>query len=458
MNHLSKAVLLAILSFLGILQACQVAKKGKGEARLPEAIPPPGYRPVFIKQTKNLSALGNQPAQVRINRIEVKPNLVRLYVNISDTLNTLYTDAAAQRKLWCLLTDSLGGKKEEIKEYKLLEWKEEERRPMAIALVMDHSGSMGDDRAKAAQKAVADFLRQSKEEDAFTLIKYDQKVITEVALTTNKQEIIAKLEPPTGLKAYGGYTALLDGTQEALRQLGSLQGYEHKAVIVFTDGKENSSTASKDSVIALARRLQIPVCAFDFGAGIQEGYLEALALPTGGSYQRVYTTPELNDVFVDIYKRIRNNYIIELKPTLYGEHHIRLKICLPQGALEAEAVYDNTPDVGTAALLNINFDTNKWDIKPASKEALDNVLRLLKSRPTLQIALHGHTDNVGDDAKNMELSQKRANAVKDYLVKQGIEAGRIVATGFGEEKPIATNDTPAGRALNRRTEFVILKK
>lgn len=224
-------------------------------------------------------------------------------------------------------------------------------------------------------------MRQSKEEDAFTLIKYDQKVITEAIFTTDKQEIIAKLEPPTGLKGYGGYTALLDGTYEALRQLGSLQGYEHKAVIVFTDGKENGSTTPKDSVIALARRLQIPVCAFDFGAGIQEGYLETLALPTGGSYQRIYTTPELNDVFLDIYKRMRNSYIIEFKPTLYGEHQVRLKICLPQGTVEAEFMYDNTPDVGAAALLNINFDTNKWGIKPTAKEALDNVLQLMKSRP-----------------------------------------------------------------------------
>ncbi len=458
MNHVSKAMLWGFLGLLGITQACQVAQKGKAEKRLPEATLPPNYRPVFIKQVKNFSALGNQTAQVRINRVEVKPNLVRLYVNISDTMSTLYADASAQRKIWCALTDSLAGKKEEIKDYKLSEWKENERRPMAIALVLDHSGSMGNDRAKIAQKAVADFLRQSKEEDAFTLLKYDQKVITEVALTTNKQEIITKLEPPTGLKGYGGYTALLDGTYEALHQLEAIQGYEHKAVLVFTDGRENGSTTPKDSVIALARRLQIPVCAFDFGAGIEEGYLEGLAQPTGGSYQHVYTTLEFNDVFLDIYKRMRNSYIIEFKPTLYGKHQVRLKICLPQGDFTAEAAYDNTPDIGAVALLNINFDTNKWAIKPTSKDALENVLVLMKSLPDLQIELRGHTDNVGDDAKNMDLSQKRATAVKEYLIKQGIQAARIQAVGFGEEKPVATNDTPSGRALNRRTEFVILKK
>ncbi len=110
----------------------------------------------------------------------------------------------------------------------------------------------------------------------------------------------------------------------------------------------------------------------------------------------------------------------------------------------------------TIALRNIFFNTASYDLLPASNAELDKLVRLLTANPTLRIELGGHTDNVGADAANMTLSDQRAKAVRDFVIAQGIDAGRITAKGYGETKPMATNDSEEGRAQNRRTEVMVL--
>jgi outer membrane protein OmpA-like peptidoglycan-associated protein len=86
---------------------------------------------------------------------------------------------------------------------------------------------------------------------------------------------------------------------------------------------------------------------------------------------------------------------------------------------------------------------------------LAKIAKQLQTDPSLKIAVEGHTDNVGGTAMNQSLSEKRANAVRDYLVSAGISGDHITASGMGEESPIATNKTAAGRQQNRRVELVI---
>lgn len=105
---------------------------------------------------------------------------------------------------------------------------------------------------------------------------------------------------------------------------------------------------------------------------------------------------------------------------------------------------------------NLEFDTNKDIIRSTSFPSLDELAALLKSKPSYGLRLAGHTDNVGDDAKNMQLSHDRAQAVKNYLVSKGASADAIIVEYYGETKPIATNDTPEGRQKNRRVEMSII--
>jgi OmpA-OmpF porin, OOP family len=112
-------------------------------------------------------------------------------------------------------------------------------------------------------------------------------------------------------------------------------------------------------------------------------------------------------------------------------------------------------DKGSVVLHNILFDTGKATLKPESAAALAPVGELLKADAALALEIQGHTDNVGQPAANLKLSQDRAAAVKAYLVQTfGIPAGRLTSSGFGDSKPIAANSAESGRAQNRRVELV----
>ena len=110
---------------------------------------------------------------------------------------------------------------------------------------------------------------------------------------------------------------------------------------------------------------------------------------------------------------------------------------------------------GSVALHNILFDTGKATLKPESAAALAPVGELLKNDAALSLEIQGHTDNVGQAAANLKLSQDRAAAVKAYLVQTfDVAAVRLTTTGFGDTKPVAPNTQEAGRAQNRRVELV----
>lgn len=109
---------------------------------------------------------------------------------------------------------------------------------------------------------------------------------------------------------------------------------------------------------------------------------------------------------------------------------------------------------GRVAVYGIRFATGKATINAESAAALAQIAALLKDDAALALRIEGHTDNVGDDTSNMDLSKRRAASVKDHLVKEhGIDAARLTTEGFGESRPVAPNDTEAGRAQNRRVEL-----
>jgi OOP family OmpA-OmpF porin len=107
----------------------------------------------------------------------------------------------------------------------------------------------------------------------------------------------------------------------------------------------------------------------------------------------------------------------------------------------------------------VNFEFAKADLLPASKTLLDEVVKILSDNPDIElIRIEGHTDNEASDGYNRKLSDKRAKSVRAYLISKGIEGKRLEAKGFGESKPIASNDTPEGREQNRRVEIHIVKR
>jgi outer membrane protein OmpA-like peptidoglycan-associated protein len=108
-------------------------------------------------------------------------------------------------------------------------------------------------------------------------------------------------------------------------------------------------------------------------------------------------------------------------------------------------------------LNNIYFDFDKYDLKPESYTELNRVYNFLSDNPDVNIEISAYTDSRGSDEYNLELSQRRAQSVVDYLITKGISADRLLAKGYGKENPVADNETEEGRALNRRVEMKVLK-
>lgn len=165
------------------------------------------------------------------------------------------------------------------------------------------------------------------------------------------------------------------------------------------------------------------------------------------------------------------NYALNVSKTDYLFHSEYFALAEPGADLTKPFVLDiglsRIPEPGTVSsqlpnnqpviLRNIFFDSGAATLRPESTPELERLKNLLLEHRSLRIRIQGHTDNIGTASDNLSLSEKRAKAVFDYLVKNGINPDRLTYAGFGESQPIDNNDTPEGRRNNRRTEFVIVR-
>ncbi len=120
---------------------------------------------------------------------------------------------------------------------------------------------------------------------------------------------------------------------------------------------------------------------------------------------------------------------------------------------KAPAAYSNNNWV----LVGVNFDFNSSKLTPESYPILFHALQVLLQNPDMEVEIQGHTDNIGSEKYNLKVSKDRAEKVKGYLVAKGVDASRLKVVGYGETMPMADNKTAAGRAINRRIEFKVMK-
>ena len=194
-------------------------------------------------------------------------------------------------------------------------------------------------------------------------------------------------------------------------------------------------------------------------------WVGALQIAADGKiYYPIYGTPYLgvihepNKLGMDC--RVENNYVfLENKNSQLGLPGFDQSY-FTQDQTKSVKYFDQTKvEIGKKLILNnINFDYAKYNLKAISFVELDQVVKILKTNPKLSIELLGHTDNIGNKSFNIELSKNRTESVKQYLVSKGIVPEKIAYEGFGSSRPIANNTSEAGRAKNRRVEFVFIEE
>jgi len=161
--------------------------------------------------------------------------------------------------------------------------------------------------------------------------------------------------------------------------------------------------------------------------------------------QRVLNIPNINEVFKSF--SIRSG----LGTSATEAKSIIKNIRIAKGAVP---LYDKFLTDGKFVTTGIKFDVNKATIKPESMGTINYVVKMMTDHPELKFAVEGHTDSDGDDALNQKLSEARAKSVMEKMTELGISAERLTSKGHGETIPMAGNDTPEGKAQNRRVEFV----
>jgi len=163
-----------------------------------------------------------------------------------------------------------------------------------------------------------------------------------------------------------------------------------------------------------------------------------LRLPQGNTYF----------IFADVYEqRIKFPNALLLK-NYGGDIELEMDLQVTMDTLYKEIII----------LPDIHFEFDKAVIKPESFPVLDSIAQWLLSRPSMVVEIAGHTDSIGSATYNLSLSQRRAEAVREYLIEKGVSPERIYARGYGETQPISSNSTEEGRAKNRRVEIRIIKK
>ncbi|MCX7605839.1 MAG: OmpA family protein [Bacteroidia bacterium] len=192
------------------------------------------------------------------------------------------------------------------------------------------------------------------------------------------------------------------------------------------------------------KQTQLPVAAF----------IVLVEVQSRDTIRSLHCNPKTGDFLVSLPLGQRYALFAKAEGYLFYSGHFDL--------METDTAYTLTVQLerlqkgSRLTLRNVFFEFDRAELRPESAMELDEVVRLLKANPSWQIEIQGHTDSIGSPSYNQSLSQRRAEAVRSYLIQKGISSSRMIARGYGANRPLASNNTEEGRALNRRTEILFI--
>jgi OOP family OmpA-OmpF porin len=260
-----------------------------------------------------------------------------------------------------------------------------------------------------------------------------------------------------GKATYGGFTPIGPAISVGADDKGSLSGTT--AVILVSDGKQNVGMDAAKAAQEMKNRYGDNVCFYTVlvgddsaGKALMDEIARIGQCGFATTADAIYSSEGMagfvNSAFCG------------------GQPPAPAPVVAVIGDSDGDGILDNLdkcPNTPKGATVNqygcwayqgdILFDFDKYDIKPAAYPILDEALVVYQKNPGIRVEVQGFTDSIGTEEYNLALSERRADAVRNYLVERGVNPDKISSKGYGESNPVASNDTKEGRALNRRVEF-----
>jgi VWFA-related protein len=494
-----------IFATLVLLSACGSSRTRKFALNAESAFDTAKNKPLYITGKKPIGQVTDPDGLVLdVWKVESEdyPKEVRVFARVLDSSGNFisgmadpyYKGEGTYKRYWTGITQYLGGDTVEVKEYVVREYGDLDSLTYALALTLDHGGSMAG-AIEYLLDAARMFVKMKYPNDRIAIAKFDKKITVERKLTADLRELDSALQN-RDLKGYGLYTALYDAMKESITLLKSTNKDTPRALVLFTDGEDNASKTTDAELYAYARANNVRIFPVGFGY-VNDSTLKALAQYTGGKYYHVRSKSEFGAVFKDIYESLRNFYKITYLPTPHiGKTEIEITINtrgadssdvsdskLVNGSRKNDDNDERTnknikkpnekkakgridkplftmlDSVNTVfSTTKIYFDYKKAEVRPESAPMLDAIAGALLNAPRIKIEVCGHTDNIGGEEFNQRLSELRASAVVQALVERGVKAEHLRSKGLGLSQPVANNDTEDDRQKNRRTEFAIIAR
>ncbi|MBN9400398.1 MAG: OmpA family protein ['Candidatus Kapabacteria' thiocyanatum] len=471
MRRRTHLLLLTLASCALMLDGCRSVHRIEGDFDLRED----GERVTELRftQTRHIDSVDIRKLMVDVWKIEhyAYPDSIRLFVRVLDSTGNVVTHMAqpyakpGAPNYFPRLDEHLGSRRKRkdvnIAPYKVREFGEQDSIPTSISLALDYSGSM-----KGVKDAIDEgtqlFIGMKRNCDRIAVTGFSREVTTVFPLSSDTTMMLREFRE-YAKRAQGLYTSANDGIMKALNHLDAVPVEQPKVCVVFADGDENQSMVKLPDIFEYAVKHNISIYCVGFGYA-QDEELQSLALYTGGKYYRAYTKKDLVSIFLDIYRSLRNYYLVTYVPPRYdGLHTVDVTVDVPgRDTLVARGQYDKTPlnpisptDEFSRPIL---FAFRSSTIDSSSMYIVDEIADAMHRFERVIIEIQGHTDNVGTEDFNQKLSDARADAVRQALIEREIEPSRLRTRGFGFTVPVVPNDTEENRAKNRRTVFKILRK
>lgn len=445
---------------------------------------------------KNLVSVGETSGElyfdiIRYDRSDY-PNSIKLHVMVTDeqgnfvsNLAPPFTDEETARSYFINLMERINGRETPIQSFEVIEINDLTSKPHSVALSLDYSGSMGN-HVEAMEEAAKAMIQGKFSDDEMSITKYDDRIGLEVPARKDKSIILenANFRGREGmLQEYNGGTALYAGGDAALKTIEDSDN--NKVVVLLTDGQENSSLAhvgtyafQASQLVRNARNSGATIIPVAYGVGVNHQLLRDIAMLCDGQVYYVYNKKQARDIYTELPKLFHNYYEITYKPSPDdGEREIDLTYYNNIGDsltttgrtfIGDDFDFIDKYDFPTYAPANgakkpisapqalALFDQHSAVIKSEYHASLKHLAEYLNSEPKIDIEVWGHSDLHGNEESTYQISIKRAEAIKAFLVNEGVEEERIQTTGYGKTRPVwAVEEEDWQRHENRRIEVVL---